>query len=490
MSQFTREGPVDPGLTRRLFLGVIGAALPGTRLHGPTGSPAPPETPSAPNAGRLDLSDLPCFCAHEHWGSIASVGQFFDGFRADAEAGALPARRTTVFDILLDPYFGGWLAQSGVGVDRLAKAAGEESFEALLRKDPAKAFDVLKPALAPHVLGGAFQCIRGGILALYGVDLLAASGEAIASLNDAIGRNYEQLFAWYRRAMERMRFSHLIRPVHPEFFMPPKNAGTAGEELAFTDTVLRIDPLLALWPKECPRRDALAAFAGVEPRDAGSWREFLTRLFDKLAAARLRGIKQLQAYSRDLDFQPRRDSDVVFRGDLTAAQVRVFQDWVANECCAQAHERNWPHQIHVGTHNLPHSSPLPLAGLARRYGRMKIVQLHCWPFLDEAGSLAKQFANVFIDTCWQPVLNPEFLRKSCRAWLGYVPAHKIMCSQDATSVEMAAGSSRIARAVLAEELARAGTALGVGAAELRRLAAGFLNDNAAAVYGIGARSAR
>ena len=130
-----------------------------------------------------------------------------------------------------------------------------------------------------------------------------------------------------------------------------------------------------------------------------------------------------------------------WRGELNAEKVRVFQDWVMHECCKQAHDRGWPHQIHVGTHNLSQSSPLPLADMAAQYPRMKIVQLHCWPFLKEAGWLAKYHANIFIDTCWQPVLSPAFFREAMVNWLNYVPASKIMCSHDSTSVEMAVGSS-------------------------------------------------
>jgi hypothetical protein len=44
------------------------------------------------------------------------------------------------------------------------------------------------------------------------------------------------------------------------------------------------DPLLELGPTQCPRRETLAAFVGIEPRDAGSWREFIGRLFDRIAA--------------------------------------------------------------------------------------------------------------------------------------------------------------------------------------------------------------
>jgi hypothetical protein len=83
---------------------------------------------------------------------------------------------------------------------------------------------------------------------------------------------------------------------------------------------------------------------------------------------------------------------------------------------------------------------------------MKIVMIHCWPYLREAGWLAKFHSNVYIDTCWQPVLNPAFFREALATWWNYVPLHKITCGHDSTTVEMACGSALFTREILAESL--------------------------------------
>jgi predicted TIM-barrel fold metal-dependent hydrolase len=140
--------------------------------------------------------------------------------------------------------------------------------------------------------------------------------------------------------------------------------------------------------------------------------------------------------------------------------------------------------VHVGTHNLTQSNPLPLEALAIRYPQVKFVQLHCWPFLEEAGWLAKYRPNVYLDTCWQPILNPAYYQQAMRQWLNYVPTRKLMCSQDATSVEMAAGSALFVRELLAVELERASRKLGMERGDLITIAKASLNDNAAAIYGL------
>jgi predicted TIM-barrel fold metal-dependent hydrolase len=448
----------------------------------------------------LDLTALPNFCAHEHWGSIQSMMTPEDVFLADRQQGTTPHRRTGLIDLLVDPYFGGGLAAAGTDVNALAKAAGAADMRALAADSPARAMAALRPALRPQLLTGYFQTIRRGILHLYGVDIWSPDGTsadpaAIDELDAAVAANYARLFDWYREAMGRVHFSELIRPVHPEFYARIQSKDSAAAEATFTHHIMRIDELLDLWKLDHPRRARLAEMTGVEPRFAVSWREFLGRLFDRAAAAGTTGIKQLQAYRRPLEFAPPSDSEVVWSGNLTPDQVRVFQDWVVHECCKQANDRGWPQQFHVGTHNLTQSSPMPLAALATRYPRMKLVMIHCWPFLREAGWLAKQHHNMFIDTCWMPVLNPEYYREAMTGWLNYVPASKIMCSHDSTSIEMAVGSMLFTREILGRTLAEQGAngahgtaATGASEADLMALATDMLHNNATAVYGIGRRT--
>ena len=162
---------------------------------------------------------------------------------------------------------------------------------------------------------------------------------------------------------------------------------------------------------------------GSEAGDAASWRDFLEKLITLARENGCAGIKQLQAYRRDLDFEKPEDSVVRFNGELNHDEQRIFQNWLVNECSRLADDLGWPHQVHVGTHNLPESNPLPLQKLARRYRKQKIVQIHCWPFQREAGYLAKLHPNVYIDTCWQAVLNPAYLREALDSWLYRIAAN-------------------------------------------------------------------
>jgi len=337
--------------------------------------------------------------------------------------------------------------------------------------------------ISSHLATGTWQCQRLGIRDLYGIDILAAGDGEIEALDQQVASRYAQPFQWYQEAMRRCQMCALIRPVHPEFYLAQRDTPSSCQELAFTRTVMRIDPLLEFWQTDSPRRARLSTALGIEPVDAPSWRAFINALFDRAESCGAVGIKQLQAYSRDLAFLPRQDSEVRFRGELSPSEVHSFQDWVVQACSAQAHERHWPQQVHVGTHNLGESSPLPLLELARRYPQMNIILLHCWPYLDESGWLAKNVPNIFLDTCWLPILNPEYLRQALRGWLGYVPASKICCSHDATSIEMAAGSLHYLRHILGQELAVRQADLELTGHQVLAVASGYLNANAASLYG-------
>ena len=81
-------------MDRRDFMmqaaGGVGLGIPATAMLGHTAQAAPLGD-SAPQPG-VDLSGLPNFCSHEHWGSIGPIGMADEGFRADTEAGAAPSR--------------------------------------------------------------------------------------------------------------------------------------------------------------------------------------------------------------------------------------------------------------------------------------------------------------------------------------------------------------------------------------------------------------
>jgi len=449
------------------------------------------KTTKADNNGNdpgFEISTMPNFCGHEHWGCIQSNGGYvpeLDGFRADIFAGASPLSPTSIWDIILDPYLTGWFFGNGQNPFAIAKASGFNTFDEWWKVNPQEALSAFRTMASSSLMTGTFQCTAKGIEYLYGMDITGFDLKKWKETDSLIRISYADMFTWYETAMKKAHFTELIRPVQPEFYLQQQSAETAAHELSFTHTILRIDPFMDLWKAESPRRDNLVKAAGIEPIDAAGWRGFIKFYFDLAEKNHTTGIKQLQAYRRDLNFKYRKDEEVKFRGNLTPDEVIVFQDWIMNECCRQANERKWVHQIHVGTHNMPSSSPLPLADLGARYPDMKIVMLHCWPYFKEAAFLAKNKPNFYIDNCWMPILSPEFFSQALDTYLNYVPYNKIMLSHDATTIEMAVGSSLFTREILEEKLLHQKSVLNLSSSQLREAALDMLQNNAVKVYDIG-----
>jgi len=455
-------------MDRRNFLSVMPGLYPATMLSDPMFyfSQGPLKVPG-------ELATIPNFCTHEHWGSISSIGSTPGMFNADTIAGAKPEFPTSLYHLLIDPYMSGNIHATGTSID----------LDELARESPGKALKQLTQLLEEHKLTGTFLTTRLGIEHLYDCHLDLEDLSMMEALNDTIASNYSSLFTWYENAMLSVGFTALIRPVHPEFYFTINN-DEARHELSFTRTVMRIDPLLSFW-KDSERKEKLFARVGEQAQDAASWRVFLEKLISIAREAGCVGIKQLQAYRRHLDFEKPGDGEVKFKGQLTGEEQIIFENWVVNECCKLANELNWPHQVHVGTHNLPDSNPLLLQKLARNYPEQKIVQIHCWPYQREAGHLAKSYPNVYLDTCWQVVLNPDYLRESLAQWLHYVPLSKITMGNDSTSIEMAAGSSLIARTILLESLDRHFSTWFVGEQKIMDIVYDFMHNNAVDIYGYG-----
>jgi len=469
-------------MDRKKFLGTTTAIL-GASALAPT-SVALGQKKSE-NQTSFDLSDIPIFCGHEHWGSIFAIGYSSTGFLADVVPGIMPERKTSLADLLLDPYMSGNL--NGAGINPREFPDGHKKVDIIEKaaNAPLEAFKLASKALKEFQLKGTYQCLRLGIDFAYDFDISEYDQAGINTTNSSIGNNYDRMFSWYKKLMKKANLSELIRPVQPEFYFGDFNTISALEELSFTSTLLRIDPLLKFWEEDNSRRENLSSKLGVDPIDANSWREFLEKLFTHAAENSCIGIKQLQAYSRNLDFEIVKDKDVKFRGKLSDTEVKPFQDWVMHECCSLANSRKWPHQIHVGTNNLPNSNPLPLERLAKMYPDQKIVMLHCWPYFKESGYLAMQYSNVYIDTCWQQILNPEFLTQSLETWLGYIPLNKITMSNDSTSIEMAVGSSLITRQVVSKALFAQKKITNLNEKRMMEMAAGLLYNNAVNIYKIG-----
>ena len=219
--------PTDGGVSRRRLMTVGGAlALGGLAAAGEAVQPVLASNNPSSNAKdsfALDLSSIPNFCAHEHWGSIASIGTAPEGYRCDTESGATPKRRTGLLDLILDPYFSSGLKGVGANPAALSRRANAGS-------DPVEAMKAVRSLLPQFAMTGTYQCTRRGMLMLHGFDVQRDDPDTITRLDASIAERYQRMFEWYVEAMKRANFAALIRPVHPEYYVRQQSADTAAAE--------------------------------------------------------------------------------------------------------------------------------------------------------------------------------------------------------------------------------------------------------------------
>ena len=206
-------------------------------------------------------------------------------------------------------------------------------------------------------------------------------------------------------------------------------------------------------------------------------------------------IKIAIAYRRTLNFENVSvdDANRAFKlpdEKTTWNDIKTFQDYLLFRIIEKAAEHGLPVQIHTGLlahgkNYLANTNPLHLTNLFLEFPHVKFDIFHGgFPFMGEIGSLALMFPNVYLDTCWLPLISYTSFKKALGEWLCYVPAGKFLWGGDCACAEGIYGAVWMVRRALSEVLADKiedglmdeEAALGV--------ARGLLHDNAKELFNL------
>lgn len=138
----------------------------------------------------------------------------------------------------------------------------------------------------------------------------------------------------------------------------------------------------------------------------------------------------------------------------------AFQDHMVHHLLTLADRRGMTVQVHTGLQEgngnmITDSNPTLLANLFLEYGDVSFDLFHLgYPYVEELGTLAKNFANVYIDMCWGHMISPVAARRALDEWLELVPANKISAfGGDYCFVDGVYGHQYMARCNVAATLA-------------------------------------
>jgi len=151
------------------------------------------------------------------------------------------------------------------------------------------------------------------------------------------------------------------------------------------------------------------------------------------------------------------------RNELSAENVRDFEDFIMWRLVELSAKYDLPFQIHTGAHLEP-SNPLLLVDLIQANPRTKFILFHGgFPWVSEIAAMAFHFdgrlvglqrmPNVWLDSCWLPLLNFSMAKRALHEWLDVVPSDHITWGADCENAENIYGATETARRWLAEVLA-------------------------------------
>jgi predicted TIM-barrel fold metal-dependent hydrolase len=185
----------------------------------------------------------------------------------------------------------------------------------------------------------------------------------------------------------------------------------------------------------------------------------LDRLFEEARSKGAVCLKTTRAYSRTLSFEkvPKERADRVFgrpRAELSAAEIKDFQDFIMWRLVELSAKDELPFQIHTGHGRLQGSNPLLLVDLIEANPRTKFILFHGgYPWVGETGAIVlRHGSHVWVDSVWLPTISPTMARRALHEWLEVMPSSRIMWGADCNHAEGIYGATAVMRLVLAEVL--------------------------------------
>jgi len=184
--------------------------------------------------------------------------------------------------------------------------------------------------------------------------------------------------------------------------------------------------------------DALATHTSVAITTVTGYRVALQTLL-RMHAGTVVAIKTQHAYTRTLAWNPVDDADCehVFEKHrsgvpLSPHDAIILGDWALAVIVREAGILNLPIKIHTGHHAgngampLEWLSPRLLIPLVKAFPDTRFVCMHIgYPYHDELLSMAKHYANIFVDLCWAWSIDPVTTSAFVRRWIHTVPVTKL-----------------------------------------------------------------
>lgn len=335
-----------------------------------------------------------------------------------------------------------------------------------------------------------YQYMLPAFTDLYGLDFSTITSEEAAELDRRIFENYKDRRWLYHVVTERANIELIVNdPYWARLEEVP--------DYPFCATVFNVTSLVQAFdrnnytnPSDDPYLFADRNQINVDSLD--DYLALLNALFEERKNAGAVCLKTTLAYQRSLRFRnvSRKRAEKAFgrrRENLTAREIRDFEDFIMWRLVELAAAHDLPFQIHTGQARIQDSDPMFLVDLIEANPKTKFILFHGgFPWVAETGAIAmwarQRHGNVWIDSCWLPTLSYSMAKRAYNEWLEMIPSDQIMWGSDVAHAEGVYAASQFTRRCLAEVLAEKVNRGDLCGDDARRIGRQILRDNALTLF--------
>ena len=290
-------------------------------------------------------------------------------------------------------------------------------------------------------------------------DLFGFNGEEIDDSNwkevsYRIREKSKDHLKWSLEVLDRMKVHKVILDISGT--APPNDKIVKDERLV---QVVRMDDFIH------GNLKVVENFVKERVHSFDDYLNVLDQAFEAVLKAGAVGIKSGLAYERKLfyDRVAKSDAERLFSKGLSSVsseERRIFEDFMMHAVCERCARHKLPFQIHTGIqagnyNTITNAKPTHLTNLFREFPDVRFDLFHGgYPYIQEAGILAKYFPNVYLDACWLAHISPAAYKRGLDEWLEIVPSNKIFAwGGDHGIIEHSYASLMLAKDLVSEVLA-------------------------------------
>ncbi|MBI3857359.1 MAG: amidohydrolase family protein [Planctomycetes bacterium] len=291
---------------------------------------------------------------------------------------------------------------------------------------------------------------------LYGIDFDRITDAEAQALNDRIFEHYKDQ-KWLTHVItERANIELMFNDHYWARFAFKQSYPWEVVVFNVTTLVRAFHPSEFKKPEDDPY--AFAKSEGLELKSIDDFLAVLHRLFRKAKASNAVCLKTTLAYQRTLLFDnvPKERAAKAFgrpASELSAAEIKDFEDYVMWRLVELSGEYGLPFQIHTGHARIQGSNPMLLIELIDAHPGVKFILFHGgYPWIGETGAIVTRRKNVWIDSVWLPSISYTMAKRAYHEWLEVMPSDRIMWGADCNHAEGIYGATEFTRRCIAEVL--------------------------------------